>query len=232
MKGIVIMAAAGAALLAGGQAREQADGGRPFTETFMVDEKELASTGKNPYFILEPGFQLVLEKSGKKKEVLVVTVLDETRKVGGIETRVVEERETVDGQVIEVSRNFFAICRRTNNVYYYGEEVDDYKDGKLVGHAGAWLHGEKGARFGLLMPGHPLLGSRYHQEIAPGVAMDRAEVVGVDETYETPAGKFEKVLRTEETTPLEPKEKAHKHYAPGIGLIHDGGLKLVRYGGK
>jgi hypothetical protein len=202
---------------------------RPFTETFVVDEKDLGPTGANPFFILEPGYELVLEDP-EDKEVLTIRVLDETRKVGGVETRVVEERETVDGKVIEVSRNFFAICRKTNGVYYFGEEVDLYKDGVLKGHAGAWLSGEKGARYGLMMPGTPLLGARHYQEIAPGEAMDRAEVVSLTDTLEVPAGKFEDVLKVQETTPLEPGEKEHKYYARGVGLLKDGGCRLVRYG--
>jgi hypothetical protein len=213
------------ATLAFGQDKAQ---DRTFTDSFLVDEKDLATSGRNPYFILEPGYQLVLEDK-KEKEILVITVLEETKKIAGIETRVVEERETIDGQPKEVSRNFFAICKRTNSVYYFGEEVDEYKNGKVAAHPGAWIHGEKSARFGLLMPGQPLLGARYYQEVAPGVAMDRAEVVSLTETYETPAGKFEKVLKIEETTPLEP-DRTVKHYAAGIGLIHDGGLKLVKHG--
>jgi len=198
---------------------KQAPDTRPFTDMFLVDGKDLSTTGRNPFFVLEPGYVLVLEKAGKKKEVLTVTVLDETKKIGGIETRVVEERETVDGKETEVSRNFFAVCKRTNSVFYFGEDA-----------GGAWIHGEKGARFGMIMPGTVLLGARYCQEIAPGVAMDRAEVVSLSETVETPAGKFEKCLKVLETNPLEPDSKEHKYYAPGIGLIQDGGLKLVKYG--
>ena len=48
---------------------------------------------------------------------------------------------------------------------------------------------------------------------------------------ETPAGKFEKCLKVEETTPLE-ADKAHKYYAPGVGLVQEGNLKLVKYGKK
>jgi hypothetical protein len=222
-----ILALAMAALLAAAPQDKAQD--RPFTDRFLVDEKEFATIGRNPYFILEPGYQLVLENK-PKKEVLVITVLDETKKIGGIETRVIEEHETVDGRPKEISRNFFAICKRSNSVYYFGEEVDEYKDGKVAGHPGAWLHGEKGARYGLMMPGLPLVGARYYQEVAPKIAMDRAEVLSVSDSVETPAGKFESVLATEETTPLEPGERAHKKYAPGIGLIHDGDLKLVKYG--
>lgn len=202
---------------------------RAFTDTFAVEEKDLATTGRNPYFILEPGYQLVLEDA-TKKEVLVITVLDETKKIAGVDTRVIEEHESVDGQVKEISRNFFAICRRTNSVYYFGEEVDEYKNGNVASHSGAWLHGEKNARFGLMMPGLPLVGARYYQEVAPGVAMDRAEILRGNDTLETLAGKFDKVLTIEETTPLEAGERSIKQYAPGIGLIHDGSLKLVKHG--
>ncbi|HET6203241.1 MAG TPA: hypothetical protein VFI25_10620 [Planctomycetota bacterium] len=204
---------------------------RPFTDRFAVDEKDLGPTGANPFFVLEPGYQLVLEDL-KDEEVLTITVLDETKQVSGVETRVVEERETVQGKLVEVSRNFFAICRKTNGVYYFGEEVEIYKDGKLHGQEGAWLAGEKGARFGMIMPGTPLLGARHYQEIAPGVAMDRAEVVGLTERLEVPAGKFENVLKVEETTPLEPDEKSFKYYAPGVGLLKDGGCRLVKFGKK
>ena len=34
----------------------------------------------------------------------------------------------------------------------------------------------------------------------------------------------------EETTPLEPDNEDEKLYAPGVGLLQDGSLKLVRYG--
>ncbi len=198
----------------------------PFTDTFRVDPAELSSSGTNPFFVLEPGFVLVLE-GGKEK--LTITVLDETKVVQGVTTRVVEEREEKEGKLVEVSRNFFAVSKRTNDVYYFGEEVDIYKDGAVVSHDGAWLSGENGARFGLLMPGTPLLGARYHQEIAPGVAMDRAEIVGLAETFETPAGKFEGCLKTEESTPLEGGRES-KYYARGIGLLRDGKMRLVRHG--
>jgi uncharacterized membrane protein YkoI len=193
---------------------------------FSADKDDLVSTGRNPYFILEPGHQLVLEGD---QTLLVVSVLDETKEIDGVETRVVEERESKKDQLVEVSRNFFAISRRTNNVYYFGEEVDDYKNGKIVGHPGAWRSGDKGARFGLMMPGFPLLKSRFYNEVAPKVAMDRSEIVGVGLTFKTPAGVFKNCLKVEETTPLEPDNTEHKHYAPGIGLIQDGDLKLVKY---
>ena len=204
---------------AGSQSREG------WTEQFSAEPNDLTSTGRNPYFILEPGYQLVLEDGSER---LVITVLNETKTVTGVETRVVEERETKNGALVEVSRNYFAISRRTNSVFYFGEDVDMYEKGTVVSHEGAWLAGAGGARFGLMMPGLPLVGARYYQEIAPRVAMDRAEIVALSGRLTTPAGSFGDVLRIEETTPLERGVREYKLYAPGVGLVQDGSLKLVR----
>ena len=155
--------------------------------------------------------------------------LDETKVVDGVETRIVEEKETEGGNLIEVSRNYFAICKPTNNAIYFGEEHDMYKDGKTVDHEGAWLAGENGSKAGMIMPGKVEVGLKYYQEIALGVAEDRAEIMSVNNTLDTPAGTFKQVLKTEETNPLKPGEKENKFYAPGIGLIQDEAIKLVNY---
>jgi hypothetical protein len=198
-----------------------------FTSRFVVAADEWSSSGTNPYMSLVPGHTLVLEDGSER---LTITVLNETRQVDGVETRVVEERETDKGQPVEVSRNYFAISRRTNAVYYFGEDVDEYKDGKVASHGGSWLSGVNGARFGMMMPGEPLVRGRYYQELAPGVAMDRAEIMSVSDTLRTPAGTFTDVLRIQETSPLEPLVRESKYYAGGVGLLQDGSLKLVKYG--
>jgi hypothetical protein len=210
---------------------EPADAGRKkkssWQEEFNLHERNLVTTGRNQFFILEPGFQLVLES---KNEKLAITVLDETKEVDGILTRVVEEREWKKGKLAEVSRNFFAICDKTNDIFYFGEEVDMYKREKLVSHKGAWIAGENNARPGLIMPGDPIVGMKYYQEIAPRRAMDRAEVIDLEYTRETPAGTFTKCLKTRETTPLNFFEREYKIYAPDIGLIKDGKLLLTKHG--
>jgi hypothetical protein len=71
--------------------------------------------------------------------------------------------------------------------------------------------------------------ARYYQEVAPGRAMDRAEIVSVSDTAKVPAGEFKNCVKTEETTPLE-KGKGYKVYAPGVGLVSDGDVHLVKYG--
>jgi len=221
---IIIVVAALAAMISKTRHRAQEPG---WTDRFEVRPGELVSTGRNPFFVLEPGYVLELEDGDNR---LVITVLDETEMIDGVETRVVEERESEGGRLVEVSRNFFAINPRNNDVFYFGEDVDVYRNGAVAGHEGAWRSGEGGARFGLMMPGEPLLGARFYEEVAPGIAMDRAEVTSLTDSLDAPAGHFRDVLRTAETTPLEPRVRELKYYASGIGLLRDGSLRLVKYG--
>jgi hypothetical protein len=203
---------------------------RPWRQSFTVDTKTLATEGENSYFILEPGYQLKYEGTEDGKPgTLVITVLNDTKNVGGVETRIVEERETIGGELIEVSRNYFAIDPATKDVYYFGEDVDMYKKGKITSHEGSWHHGTKGAGFGLMMPGTPSLGMRFYQEQAKGIAMDRVEIVSLAERLTTRAGTFERCLKTLETTPLEKLAREYKIYAPGVGLVKDGELELMSH---
>jgi hypothetical protein len=198
---------------------------RKWTDSFDQEHCTFASMGRNRFFVLLPGHQLVLESP---REKVVITVTDQTREIGDVETRVVEEREEENGQLKEVSRNFFAICKEHGDVFYFGEEVDEYEDGRIVAHSGAWRGDEENSQAGIMMPGTALLGARHYQEIAP-TAKDRAEIVADDVTMKTPAGIFRNCLKVEETSGLDPDEKGYKTYAPGVGLIQDEDLLLTRY---
>ncbi len=81
------------------------------------------------------------------------------------------------------------------------------------------------------MPGIILLGSKYYQEIAPDVAMDKSEIVGVNETVKVPFGSFNGVIHMKETSDLEPATKAEENlHAPGVGPVIDGDTKLISAG--
>src|SRR5262249_44164876 len=191
--------------------------------SFPVDKGGLAPTGANSYLTIQPGRVLKLAHG---KDRLIVSILPGTKTVDGIATGILEEREEKDGQLIEISRNYFATDPNTGDVYYFGEDVDNYKDGQIINHDSAWLAGEKGARFGLMMPGNPKKGDKFYQEIAPKVAFDRIEIVSVNEKVKTPAGIFEHCVHLRETTPLEP-DVSHKYYAPGLGMIKDDEFELA-----
>jgi len=175
---------------------------------------------------LTPGFQTILESGNAR---LIVTVLDETRLINGITTRVVEEREEKNGNLYEISRNFYTMDLETGDAFYFGEEVDFYENDVIIGHKGEWLAYEGKNQPGMIMPGNPVLGMKYYQELAPGAAMDRAEVIDLSYTFMTPAGEFKNCLVTRESSKIEPAIE-QKTYCPGIGLVQDQSLLLTSYG--
>ena len=158
----------------------------------------------NPFFPLQVGTQLVLEgDDGGAAIRLEVTVLDETEEVAGITTRVLEERESEDGELVEVSRNFF-VQAPDGTICYFGEDVDIYEGGVIVSHEGNWRAGVSGASPGIFMPASPAVGQAFRQEVAPGVAEDRVEIVATGESTTTPVETFTDTVRFLETTPIEP----------------------------
>jgi hypothetical protein len=81
-----------------------------------------------------------------------------------------------------------------------------------------------------MMPAQPKVGQRFYQEVAPGVAMDRCEIVSTGETVTTPAGKFANCLKTAEDTPLEKNSRESKFYAPDVGLVAEEDFRLIQHG--
>lgn len=213
-----------------------------FTRDFRLEDCSWSNRGpQNPFFSLRPGRQLVLEgeEDGTtiRAELTVLTEVETIRfrtargELIRVRTRVLEERETEDGELVEVSRNWVARCVETGNIVYFGEEVDNYEDGEIVDHDGSWRAGEGGALPGVLMPGSFLLGARYYQEIAPGVAEDRAENVRMGLTVTVPAGTFHGCVEVEESDALSPDDSGDvKVYCPRVGLVRDESLELVEVG--
>lgn len=220
---------------------------KQFTTDFNLAACTFSVTGGNAYFSLDPALgpmnPILLEGEEDKELVQVeISVLPLEMDVdlsslglGIVETRVIEEMEWIDGELVEVSTNYFARCEETGDVYYFGEDVVIYEDGDTItgAEAGAWLAGElaeDGETFnlpGIIMPGTFLLGARYYQEVAPEVALDRAENIDMGLTVETPADTYDYCVKIDETTPLEPSAKDTKVYAYGHGIIIDAAIERV-----
>jgi hypothetical protein len=204
----------------------------PFTETLDIAACDPAQGGftttiDNPYFPLAPNAQWVLEgdDNGTRLQV-TVTVLDSSTDVAGVMNRILEERETANGSLVEVSHNFF-VQNQGGDVCYYGEDVDIYQNGVVVSHGGAWRAGVNGALPGIFMPASPTVGMGFRQEVAPGVAEDRVTITAVGDTVTVPAGTFTRTVRFLESTPLEPGARSRKVFAQGLGLIVDDKVRLV-----
>lgn len=186
--------------------------------------------GSNSYFPMEVGLQWFYagDDAGELLE-LQITVLDVINEVDGVPTRVIEEREWVDGELLEVSWNYFT--RAANGtICYYGEDVDIFEEDGSIVHDGAWCaedNPEDVNQPGIFMPSDPEPGMTYVNEIAPGIAMDTAKIVGTPSV--TVGGEtFTETIRVEESTPLE-KGKGYKIFAAGTGLIIDGPAELVSF---
>jgi hypothetical protein len=205
-------------LLVGSQPKEK------WLDRFDVNKADLLPTGTNAYIPMQPGHVLTLKHG---IDTLTISVLSETQVVDGVTAGILEERETNGGKLVEISRNFLATHKTTGDVYYFGEDVDNYKESRIVSHESAWRAGVAKARFGLMIPARPSVGQAFYQEIAPKVAMDRVEVISISETVSTPAGTFEHCIHLRETTPLE-RDVSHKYYAPGIGIIKDDAFELAQ----
>jgi hypothetical protein len=216
-----------------------------FTEEFAdpTDCEALAtdtlSGASNRFFPLDvnrswmlSNMSCVIEGDCDELEEVIITVLPQTENVDGTITRVVEEREATDGALTEISRNFLVECVGTEDLYYFGEDVDIYNDDGTITHEGEWRVGGDN-RPGLLVPGGSfLVGARYYQEWAPGIALDRSENQEMGLSFADPAGgpAFEDCVLVEDTNAIEdPKGKDgdEKLYCPGIGLVQDEEMKLT-----
>ena len=204
----------------------------PFTENYDITVCDTTRAGfsltiNNPFFPMPVGARWVLVGNDEGDSVnLTVTILPDTMMVAGVATRVLEERESENGTLIEISRNFF-VQAATGDICYYGEEVDIYSGGVIVSHDGAWRAGVGGARPGVFMPAAPAVGQMFRQEVAPGVAEDRIEITAVGASVTVPLGTYTNTVNFLESTPLEPGARSYKSFASGVGMLVDDVVRLV-----
>ena len=133
---------------------------------------------------------------------VVTRVLRGTRTIAGVRSAIVAVREYEDSELVESTRDYYA-QRDDGSVFYMGEHVDDYEDGRIVGHEGQWFAGRRGARAGLFMPADPQVGQVFEQERAPGVAEDRSTVIELNRRVTTRAGRFSGCIKTRDEAPLD-----------------------------
>ena len=63
------------------------------------------------------------------------------------------------------------------------------------------------------MPASPEVGMTYRQEYYEGEAEDDGEVLALGQQASVPAGEYDGLVQTADTTPLEPDVLEHKYYA-------------------
>jgi hypothetical protein len=194
---------------------------------WTVDPANFVSMVDNPYFPLVPGTVLVYEgTSDGEREVVTIHVTHETKEILGVTCVVVRDTVKVAGEVSEDTFDWYA-QDVDGNVWYMGEDTKEYENGKVSSTEGSWEAGVNGALPGVIMPAHPEVGLSYTQEHYAGEAEDKGRIIALGEHVTVPYGAFDEVVVTEDWTPLEPKVREHKSYAPGVGVVFE---ELVRGG--
>lgn len=171
----------------------------------------------NRYVTLTPGMKLTYESVGEggAVEVVEITVSTETRTIMGLETRVITDKATVNGVLVEDTRDYLAQDRE-GNVWYFGEEVDNYKDGRVDNHKGSWIGGVDGAQPGIWMKANPKVGDKYRQEYYRGQAEDVAEILSISETVTVRGKTYTNCVKTLDTSLIEAALKEEKYYCPEV----------------
>ncbi|MDP8974020.1 MAG: hypothetical protein M3N45_12835 [Actinomycetota bacterium] len=180
-----------------------------------IDPADFVREIDNEYFPMKLGTTFVYEGGGEHGEM---TVTSDTKNVMGVDCVVVDDRAWEGGELIEQTDDWFAQDKR-GNVWYFGEDTQEYKNGKITSIAGSWEAGVDGAKPGIIMPADPKVGESYRQEYYPGEAMDMARVIGLNEPVTVPYGSFDNALETKEWTPLQPSFSEKKYYVRGVGPL-------------
>jgi hypothetical protein len=145
----------------------------------------------NPYLPLASLKQDVYENESGRVERTAKPDVHKTFQVGDqtVEALAVEDRDYESGKLTEVTLDYFAQAD-DGTVYYLGEDVDEYRNGQVVGHSGAWLWGKDTQHPGVLMPAHPQVGDKFRAEDVPHITWEKDEVVSVSDTVTGPAGTY------------------------------------------
>jgi len=171
-----------------------------YTADFGLQDCTFDPRGLNAFHgSLEPGAYTVSEFEGKVGEIAQKAisyrkdylVLPETKKlnfrgIGEIEAAIVQEREYENGKQIQLSFNWYAVCKETGAAYSIGEDsfALNPETGEVTDTEGSWVAGYVNTLGevsipAVAMPANPMLGARYIFDGAPGIALGGTEIVGV-----------------------------------------------------
>jgi len=190
-------------------------------ETVRLDPSDYTTDVTNPWFPLEPGTRWIYRETTEEGDVVrvVVTATAVTRLIAnGVTARVVRDTVTLDGDIVEDTLDWYA-QDGAGSVWYLGENTAEFENGRTITREGSFEAGHDGAQAGVIMPASPTVGMAYRQEYYEGEAEDHGEVLATGRQARVPAGAFDDLVQTADTTPLEPAVLEHKFYAEGVGLV-------------
>jgi hypothetical protein len=144
---------------------------------------------------------------------IVFTVTDLTKVINGMTTRVMWDVDIQDGVLAE-SELAFQAQDNTGNIWVLGEYPEEYDAGTFAGAPSTWISGLQGAKPGVLVPGHPKVGTpAFVEGYSPKISFwDCGQVTATG-----------KVVVVNEWAPLDPTGGTQqKYYTSGTGLTQIG----------
>jgi hypothetical protein len=152
-----------------------------------------------------------------------VTLLPETRIIEWegqrVETLVSQYNAFLGGRIEEIAYDYYGQAD-DGSVWYFGEDVFDFRDGAIVVTEGTWLAGRDGPA-AMIMPGDPQVGDVYRTENAPGFVLEEVTVRSTDETLDGPLGPIQGGMLADELHSDGKTEQ--KVFAPGYGEFYTAG---------
>jgi hypothetical protein len=191
-----------------------------------IDPADFGGPIDNPYLPLRPGtlyrFRGVGD-DGKTRELNTVKVTHRTKRIMGIDARVVLDQVFSGGKPEERTFDWYAQDKH-GNVWYMGENSSNFEHGHWVRDDGSWTAGVGNGKPGIIMLAHPRRGDAYRQEYSPGHAVDQAKVLGIStRPVRTPFRTFTRTLVTREYSTID-RQYEKKWYARGIGVVQEDAL--------
>jgi hypothetical protein len=151
-----------------------------------------------------------------------VTLLPETKPIewGGktVDTAVIKYVAYLDGRIHEVALDWYAQAD-DGSVWYFGEDVFNYEDGKVADTEGTWIASDE-TPAAMIMPAKPAVGNVYRPENAPGVVFEEVRVEKIDQTVAGPSGDISGAIEVMELHMDGTNEG--KVFAPGYGEFSTG----------
>lgn len=192
---------------------------RNFLNPTVIDTK---------WFPLVPGRQFILDGqsnlgAGLLPHRVILTVTSLTKTLSGVKTVVVWDRDYNNGVLEEAELAFFA-QDKDGSVWTLGEYPEEYQDGAFVGAPSTWIVGVANAEAGILVPGQPVVGTKFLQGFAPDINfLDCASVFEMGASTCVPFNCYENVLVVDESSPLDVGSgHQRKYYAAGVGNVRIG----------
>lgn len=130
-----------------------------------------------------------------------------------VDTAIIQYVAYLDGRIHEVALDWYAQAD-DGSVWYFGEDVFNYEDGKVADTKGTWMANET-TPAAMIMPAKPAVGNVYRPENVPEVVFEEVRVEKIDQTVPGPSGDISGSIEVMELHMDGTHES--KTFAPGYG---------------